>query len=251
MKKLLFTLAIASFTFGSFAQTQIGLKLGWVSSKATSMYVKKEAKTEEAAASFKNNVAPTTGYNVGLAMSFGEDIFTFQPEVLFAKRGYMLNDQPYTDSDNLGALIASDIAGKHENIKYTNTYVDLKLMFNFGAGDDDTWRVFAQIGPSLNFWLSRDADYVSWDNYDGDGNYLASNEFRASSEKQDGYTDIRLELGVVLGMGFKYKLGPGWILINPRYEWGVSPMTIVDTGSDGYARASRALSVNTGYLFEF
>jgi hypothetical protein len=40
-------------------------------------------------------------------------------------------------------------------------------------------------------------------------------------------------------------------LINPRYEWGITPATIYDLGNDGFSEVNRTFSVNLGYLYEF
>jgi hypothetical protein len=117
-------------------------------------------------------------------------------------------------------------------------------MFNIGGGND-TWRAYAHFGPSINIWMSKKT-------MDKDGKFIdGSDEWENASEDENGSTDIRLDIGFVLGAGFKYKLGPGWALINPRYEMGFIPSTIVDLGSDGYGEVNRTFSINLGYLYEF
>ncbi len=227
MKKVFLTLAIASLAFGSFAQTQLGLKMGYNSSKVTTAFITDEA-NKEWIQKTNDYVGNTTGFNIGLVYTSTTDkVFSFQQELSFSQRG----------SSNLDA--DKNVVGNTRM-----NYIDIKPLFNFGGGSDN-WRAYAQVGPSVNIWMSKAS-------YDKDGTFVdKSDEWQSATADEDGENDIRVELGFVAGLGFKYKVGPGWLLFNPRYEWGLTPTTIVDTGSKGYAIVNRTLSINAGYLYEF
>ena len=227
MKKLLLLVAIASISLGSFAQKQFGLKVGLNLAKISTVY-----NTDDDAKDYLDKAedyrAYTSGLNIGVAFNTGGENFSFQPELAYSQRGYDI-----LDMDKKAAGYA----------RYN--YIDIKPLFNWGGGND-VWKAYAQFGPSINFWLSKKT-------YDKDGDIIDKSDEWAEDNDEDGAgrLDIRGELGFVLGAGFKYKVGPGWALVNPRYEWGLSPMTIVDTGSKGYAIVNRTFSINVGYLYEF
>ena len=224
MKKLLLLVAIATISFGSFAQNQFGLKLGYNSSKITTAWAS-DKDLEDGLDDMYEDVGSLGGMYVGLVFTKTSDgFFSFQQELAFSQRGVK-----NTDTDAY----------------YRYNYIDIKPLFNFGGGADN-WRAYVQVGPSINFWLSKAM-------YDKDGKYVDdSDEWLEDSDDEGmGALDIRAELGFVLGAGFKYQLGPGWVLVNPRYEWGISPKTIVDLGGEGFSEVNRTFTFNVGYLYEF
>ena len=231
MKKLLLTMFVASITFGAFAQFQMGLKGGLNISSVTPGYFTSgyDDNAEQTVRDFYNDYTSSKmGMNIALVLNTGGKVFSFQPEFAYSQRGYSMLD------------IDKKYAGK-----FNMNYFDIKPMFNIGGGGDN-WKVYAHFGPSINIWLSRAE-------FDKDGKYIAnSDEWGTDSDEAgSGEYDFRLDLGLVLGIGAKYKVGPGWILFNPRYEWGILPSVILDLGSDGYSLLNRTLSINVGYLYEF
>lgn len=224
MKRILLTLAIASFTIGAFAQFQMGAKVGLNSSKITTAYdLTNDADLHSDL--YDDVISSTTGVYFAFVMNTGGNVFSFQPELAYSQKGYKVK--------------VGD-----EEMKYRYNYIDFKPLFNVGGGTSD-WKVYANFGPSLSFWLSKKA-------YDKNGKGIDdSQKWDNSSESENGPTDIRADLGFVFGLGFKYHLGPGWVLLNPRYEWGFVPQTIHDTGSEGFGEVNRTFNINVGYLFEF
>lgn len=225
MKRVLLTLVIASFAFGAFAQFQMGAKVGLNVSKIKPAYDLTNT-ADERADMYDDIVSTTTGTYFAIVMNTGGNIFSFQPELAYAQKGFKFK---------IG----------DEQMKYRYNYIDLKPLFNVGGGTSD-WKVYANFGPSLSFWLSKKA-------YDSDGKGIDDSQKFDDDMDEDGMgvTDIRADIGFVFGVGFKYHLGPGWVLINPRYEWGFVPQTIYDLGSDGYGEVNRTFNLNVGYLFEF
>ena len=226
MKKTLILIFTIALGVNTFAQTSLGLKFGLNSN--TYWAVGNKSLGEPAADVANSTYGNLIGYNAGLAFNTKMgDVGSFQLELLYSQKG---NSAKSTKAFNRA------------------TYIDLKPLFNLGGGGDK-WRVFAQIGPSINFWLSK-ADYDPVF-----GKFIpGSDKFLSATEDEDGTNNIRVDFGVVLGFGFKYKVGPGWILLNPRYELDLVPHTIVDLGGSdqgGYGIMNKGMSITTGYLFEF
>ena len=224
MKKLLLLITVSAISFGSFAQTQLGIKVGYNSSKITSSFIT-DKNLEEAINKTYNDFRSLGGLYVGLVYTKNKDgFFSFQQEIAFSQKG---------------------VKSRTTDAYYRYNYIDVKPLFNIGGGGEK-WKIYMQLGPSINVWLSKAL-------YNKDGKFIDKSDEWAEENDDNGVGvfDVRAELGLVLGGGFKYKLGPGWILFNPRYEWGVSPKTIVDLGSEGYMEVNRTFSLNTGYLYQF
>ena len=228
MKKLLLVIVIASFGLGATAQTQFGIKFGLNQTKLRPFLDSTNDKADRKK-NYDDYTSSLMGYNFGIAYNSGSDkAFRFQAELALSQRGVV-----YLNSD--GEKVRAD--------RYT--YVDFKPLFNIGGGGDN-WRAYFQFGPSVNFWLSKKS-------YDKDGKFIEGSDKWGTHREEEGsgYFDVRAELGVLVGAGFKYKLGPGWLLVNPRYEWGITPATIYDLGNDGFSEVNRTFSINLGYLYEF
>jgi hypothetical protein len=230
MKKLLLLVAIATLGLSASAQFSMGLKFGAnINTVKPAYFTTTSAVKDNIVEGYDDFTAPLTGMNVAFVMNTGGKIFSFQPEFAFSQRGAKAVDAN-------GDLVA----------KFKANYFDLKPMFNIGGGTD-TWRVYSHFGPTINVWLSKKAT-------DKDGEFIKGSDEWATGEEDlmgASETDIRLDVGFVFGAGFKYKLGPGWALINPRYEMGFVPQTIQDLGNDGYGEVNRTFSINFGYLYEF
>ena len=230
MKKLLTIGLLIALTFGAYAQKQLGLKFGYNSSKVTTAYnnIDNETQKQSIEDLYDDYSSSLGGMNIGLAFNSGGELFSFQLEVAYSQRGVRMLD-----------------ADKNKSGYRRLNYIDTKPLFHVGYGTD-TWKAYAQFGPSLNFWMSKKS-------YDKDDKFIdESDKWKTETdESKNGSLDWRGELGIVLGAGFKYKVGPGWALINPRYEWGITPKTTHDMGSKGFAEVNRTFSINLGYLYEF
>lgn len=218
MKKLLLSIALGVFSLGAFAQFQFGIKTGLNLSKLSSGYIMPDKVDRDAVKkSFDDNGAYKSGFNIAFAMCTGGKIFSFQPEFAIAQRG---------------------IKYKNSNFYERMNYFDIKPLFNIGGGSD-SWRVYSQFGFSFNTWLTKKG-------YDSNGNAISGTE----NWDED---DVRFDIGLILGFGFKYKLGPGWILANPRYEWGLLPTHVFKNTDDEwlYGTLNKTFNFNIGYLFSF
>lgn len=259
MKKLLLLGLVATISVSAYAQFQMGPAGGLSINSAR--IARGSGDAVEEADKYKNSISSQSGYNLGLVMSTGGKIFSFQPEILLAKRGFVKSGQEYVTenySDNIDVIkVKLALAPDMGDVTYSNLFLDVKFMFNFGYGGEN-WRAFAQLGPSVNVMLNRkrvdaagNTVIMSDENFDKNGTYYKTGELRIPDETQDFVYDVPVVIGVTLGLGGKYKAGPGWIMFNPRYEWGFTPTNVYDTGSNGYAKFEKGMSFNLGYLFEF
>jgi len=215
----------------AFSQFQIGPKFGmnFSKNKAKSTGDISKILTDD----FNKNVRTKTGINVGLMFNFGGDhVFNFQPEFMYVSKGFRT-------VDNNG------------NISYTqkNNYLDINWLFNLGKTVNNKWRVYGIFGPTTDIWLSKAS-------YDKDGKFEDGSDNFKFDEVDDNisYTDIRFDIGFVLGAGFKYKLGPGWLIFSPRYKWGFIPQAsaqFLTNESDYLYLKNKGFYLDFGYAFQF
>jgi len=232
MKKGLIILAIAMFSTSAFSQFQIGPKFGMNFSKQKGHTT--GSVSELLYGDFNDNVRSKMGTQFGFMMNMGGDhVFNFQPEFMYVNRGYK-----YVDSDG--------------NLLYTqkNNYLDIDLLFNLGKTTNSTWRVYGILGPAIDVWLSQGA-------YDKDGEFIAhSDEFSFDDGNNSVvYTDVRVDVSFVFGAGFKYRLGPGWLIFSPRYKWGFVPQHskqyLNSSDNDFFYLTNKGFYLDFGYAFQF
>ncbi len=222
MKKTLLVIAITALSFSAFAQFQIGLKGGLNLTKLKGAYAM--GTFGEAAKDETNKLYEMkSGLGYGVVMSMGNDGFRFQPEFMYMQRGANIKDSKMEARTN---------------------YFDTKLLFNVGGGNE-AFKIYGQFGPSFNFWLSKGL-------YDNGDLVPGSDEWNKDSGILVKVSDVRFDISVLVGIEGRLKMGPGWLLLNPRYELGLLPQTIFEMGDDdGYGIVNRDISINLGYLFEF
>ncbi len=228
MKKILLLITVITLSFNAFSQFQIGLKGGLNLTTLKAAY-STGGLADKVQESWNNNIQSKSGLGLGFVMSVGGSVFRFQPEFVYMQRG-------------------TGIKGSSSEFK-TN-YFDTKLLFNIGGGGE-RWKIYSQFGPSFNFWLSKGVYDKNGKLVPGTDKWEDGTETTLPNGETASTRDIRFDIGFVLGLEGRIKVGPGWILINPRYEFGVIPQTINDLGADVYSRVNRDISLNTGYLFEF
>lgn len=225
MKKALFILIYVFIVNTAFSQFQIGPKFGLNFSKQ---------KYHEYGTSngvftvddINDNIRTKAGVGFGLMMNIGGNhMFNFQPEFMYIMRGSNL-------VDNDGNAMSTQ----------KNNYLDIDFLFNLGKTVSGKWRIYGIIGPSIDIWLSKAT-------YDADGNFIkTTDEF----DNDGTVVDVRVDLAFVLGAGFKYKLGPGWLTFSPRYKVGVIPQTMYDNGGDSsVGTTNKGFYLDFGYAFQF
>ena len=115
------------------------------------------------------------------------DIISLQPEALFAMKG--------TKSTVL------------ENTGINLTYVDIPFLLKFSLPTEGKFVPSVFAGPSFGILMSAD--------------------YEIALEEMDIKDYLKsADVGLVLGIGFDYRIGPGMLLFDARYTFGFS--TIID-----------------------
>jgi len=211
MKKLLLittTLFFVFFTKTMVAQPSMGPKLGLGFSKITNIGGDADIKS-----------AANTRMHLGVVFNFiGGKVFSFQPEILYMQKGFKM------------------ISTEEKNVFYklNTNYFEIPAMFKFSFGSEKI-KGFFDIGPYFAYWAS------------------AKNKYRDDPDEnvqQEDYTfdnddDMRLDVGLGFGGGVSYKLGPGKIVLDLRYDLGF--LNIVQDPDDPCA--NRTFGISVMYLF--
>lgn len=221
MKKVLLILAAAFIVSSAYSQFQVGPKFGMNFSKqAYHNYGSdvEQSEIDDVNADFRRKM----GFGFGVMMNIGGDhIFNFQPEFMYINRGTGFEDGSYS----------------------SNKYIDVNLLFNLGKTTGSTWRAYGIIGPSFDYWLSKKS-------YDVDGGYISGSD-KFYNNELGMVTDIRLDVSFVLGAGFKYRLGPGWITFSPRYQFGAIPQVVFEGSTGSIGATNNGFYLDFAYAFQF
>lgn len=136
------------------------------------------------------------------------DGFSFQPEIMFAQKGF---EATYEDS----------------TITFNSNYLELPLLlrYNFAL---PKFNFYINGGPYIGVWLGGNVT-ISSDSVDISGKY----------EFQEG--DKRFATGFHAGAGITYSLGPGRLVLEGRYMFGVSNI------NKELITRNRLVSVSIGY----
>ena len=172
------------FAAGAFAQVTIGFKAG--GTVATVDQTPTLADVRD-----KNNV---TGFSGGVFFEFGEGLAALRPELLFQQRGY-----EYTLADFDSTFL--------ERFNYLDIPVTLRLRFG-----KPKFRLFVEGGASLGFVLDGIRRVTA------DGNTVETEIPTDSFFGPDGRKPQSYDLAGILGAGLEFKLGPGILTFNGRYN---------------------------------
>lgn len=209
MKKTFFIVA-SLFVFGAaYAQISIGPKAGVNLSTITGK-------------NSLNDKKLLPGFNVGAVANIGiNGIFSIQPELSFSQQGY-----------RFGGTILDAPATVTQTFNYINLPVLAKA--TFGEGNV---RGYVNAGPYLGYMTG--------------GKNTVAFEDSKSSEKIDfaNQSELnRLDFGIAAGGGALFKAGRGDLMLDVRYQVGlttVSDDVIFEAGRD----TNSVLGVSVGYLF--
>ncbi|MBT3208262.1 MAG: PorT family protein [Bacteroidetes bacterium] len=217
MKKLL-TFIIVLFVANSMvAQISVGPRLGV--NIASHTYISDDKDIQK---DFNDLSGSIVGASFGGVLNIKKDKSKeFQLELLMVQKGesFEIFDEKY---------------------KFRTSYLNLKPMWNWGGGDRrGNWFAYGQFGPYVGFWMGA-KDVESGTKY----------EFEDIDTEYKELRHIRFDVGISIGAGFKYKVGPGYIDFNPRFSHGFAPQIIDDMKSYWTANLNRNFSLNFGYLIE-
>ena len=219
MKKFfLSVVALTAFSFTAQAQVSIIPKAGLTISNVA---FKEEEEGQKS----------TTGFLVGAGFNFplSEDgFFSIQPELLYIQKGFG------GESTNNGINSKTD---NHFN------YLELPLLAKISFGSE-TVKGYVNAGPSigyaLNGKLSSGGISVAYkfgkepSNYNGSDIYVDAN---------------RLDFGLQFGGGVGFQVGPGSLLLDLRYGYGLTHLLKEQTGQQSGDNKSqnRVIAISLGY----
>ena len=224
MKKIkLLILALSAFCFFNInAQIMIGPKLGLNLASFSNITTTGSEKK-----------VPNMGINFGGVFNFAfGDMFSLQPELLYSGKGCKTKDGDDYFSEN------------------TN-YLEMPILFKGSFGKKD-FKVFVNLGPYFGYWMSgKSIIKISGDKTTES---ITFDENQGINPDGSTYTakPNRLDIGLAFGAGVLYKLGPGSLMGELRYDLGLSNLTKY-TGTeppDAENIKNRVFTISVGYLFK-
>lgn len=136
-------------------------------------------------------VTPDLGFVGGISFTFGSGHVSFQPEINYARYAYKQSTTVLTQT--ITKTYATDV-------------LEIPLLVKFSSGNYYGHRVFLNVGPYVNYWLSNSIDGKT-----------------SSLEGVSG----RLGFGAAAGIGVALRAGPGHLTIEAR---GLYSLGNTDTG---------------------
>jgi hypothetical protein len=221
LRAALIVVAILGMTYTSLAQNitfgpRVGVNLA--SQKAVGGDAKDER--EEFNETVKYNAGIQAGAVVNVAVN---DLFSFQPELLFSQKGFKVKESEGGDSFELVRKAS---------------YLEVPVLAKFTFGTE-TLTGFSTMGPYAGYWM-------------GGNESVKFNSTEMSEDidfDKDDYN--RLDVGASFGVGLAYKMGAGALNLDIRYNFGLSDVNKYDgNGRDGDPKLSnRVFGISLAYLF--
>ncbi|MEM9822364.1 MAG: porin family protein [Bacteroidota bacterium] len=161
------------------------------------------------------------GINAALFVELGiSKSFAIQPELNFLQKGYRV--QEMFDGLTFDASVKLN-------------YLELPILFKYRYGNPDAINIYAIAGPSLGYAYS--------------GRFI-DNTFdfsRAVDFEVDGEFG-RVDVSAVIGAGANFPVGPGAIVFDLRYHFGLSSLLELDPNvEDTEKLQNRLLNISIGY----
>ena len=165
------------------------------------------------------------GFQLGATAQINlSENFAIAPELLYWKKGGSASE------DFLGVEIEVDQA---------LNYLEIPVLAKYMFGDEGSTRFYVSGGPSFGIGLNT---RVKTSFGDGD-------EDSAEASFDEAGLSV-FDFSLSLGGGIHLPLGPGTLLFDARYLFGLSSITDGDLpGADDLDVQNRGISVSAGYLF--
>jgi len=167
-------------------------------------------------------ISPTGGLNIGVFFNIGNGVVAFSPGLSISQKGYK-----YVEGET-GIV--------------TLNYFELPLLVRLKLGEKKL-SGFINIGPYLDFMMS--GNVVIKDGSSKDKHIFDS----------DDYENInRIDVGLIVGGGVQYELGPGNLFVDIRFAPGFIDINknwkdIKDYNSDYKHETNFSTAILFGYLF--
>jgi hypothetical protein len=218
MKKIFLTLAAAtSLAFTAKAQVTFIPKAGVTFSNVA---LKDEIDGQGSTVGFLFGA----GFNLPLD---ADGFFSIQPELLYIQKGFGLKG---TDTST-GYTVTFD-TDNHFN------YLELPVLAKISFGSE-TIKGYVNAGPSIGYALSGKTK----------GTATIQGQSQNIDEKADLSAGNRADFGLQFGGGIGFQAGPGSILLDLRYGYGLSNLEKESSGSSSGDNKSqnRVIAVSVGY----
>ena len=173
----------------------------------------------------------------GLATSFGvSENFAIAPELIYTQKGASIK---YDDGDNYS--------------RGSSRLSFIEIPFLGRALFGDVVKGYVNVGPSFGYWMGGSA--ISKTKIDGETERESAKlKFVSDSDQVNFDEEIpvpaeeanRVEVGAILGGGVAFGTGAGDILLDLRYQAGLTNM--MDSEDDDYKQKNNGLSISMIYL---
>jgi len=192
-----------------------------------------------------------TGFLVGVGFNFpiAGETFSIQPELLYLQKGF-------------ARAVAIDQSGAQVKVEATTqfNYLEIPLLAKVAFGSESI-KAYLNAGPSLGYGLGGTTKVKGTASFLGFPIPIPSQELEVKfgeasanyDEEKEIYFDNRIDLGLQFGGGVAFKVGPGSILLDARYGFGLSNLNKTPdpipagTSSSDYKSQSRTIALSLGY----
>lgn len=210
-KNLLVLLCAVCMSYASMAQSvSVGPRVGV-------NFATQKLSGDDAADDFNDAVKSATGLQAGLVLNLAlNDMFSIQPELLYAQKGFKLEEGD-------------------TKLNFKANYLEVPVLAKIAFGSE-TVQGFVTAGPTVGYWM----------NGKSKGTFLGEDLGTEDYDFDD--TDNRLDLGASFGVGLGYGVGPGMLNLDVRYGFGLS--SVYDGGDDDDSKMKNSVfGVSLAYLF--
>ena len=183
MKKIIFLFIISAFFItGANAQFSFGVK-GGLTVSDMNLDV------------FPDTVMdPIFGYNGGIFFKFVEGLFSFQPEVMFVRKGTMKNHK-----------------GSDWYQQFSTNYIDVPLLARISI-DLKVVELYVNLGPYVGYLMSAK---VKERTFDDGTNQWVTNDYKY--DFNNTAVETRWDAGIVMGVGVRVLM----VIFEVRYNTGL------------------------------
>lgn len=200
---------------------------------------------------FKASNGQNSRYNLGTMFGVAVNIpvagpFSIQPELQFAQKGFKYVVESYDSSPSL----------LKEQSKFKLNYIELPVLGSLQFGDADV-QVIINLGPYVGFGIGGKAKFISEDSKnpdDTDVNFTEEYDIKfgkpdsAELASGDLFVDNAFDFGFQAGLGLGVSAGPGYIVLEQRFVYGLLNLNDKPEGVDADVKSqNRSFYVSLGY----
>ena len=238
MKQTFFIPAALFLMLLSFSSSdaQIGIRTEVVFSKINGDDVFSKSLTT---ANGTTNINFQTGYGAALTFQIPmSNVFSFQPEIHYIRRGYKINSTYGSDSS---LIKKTNVDGS-----LVTQYIDIPLFLKVNIGLPTKPHLFLMAGPYLGYAISGTLNSVST----GNQTVSSTNAFDFDSNNYN-----RFDYGIGAGIGVGFPIGNGTLTLDGRYNQGLgnlskSSNSSTPTFTNGKSN-NQWISLGLGYVLGF